>query len=118
MRPATKTASPRSTAACAGAASGPALWAAHPRDTLARPAEIAPEYGLEAFDVPEADDGAYRLEVRRADATSPTAMHAELVLLWHEGREDEAIHVVPLDFTGGRDHYAWTVTGGALAEAR
>ncbi len=94
------------------------LWAAHPGESLARPAEIAPELGIEAFDVPEADDGAYRLEVRRSDATSPTAMQAELVLLWHEGREDEAVHVVPLDFTGGRDHYAWTVTGGALAEVR
>ncbi|MEZ4339904.1 MAG: tetratricopeptide repeat protein [Sandaracinaceae bacterium] len=92
------------------------LWAAHPDDHLARPSEIAPEYGIEAFEVPEADDGAYRLEVRRADASSPTAIHAELVLVWHEGREDEAVHVVPLDFTEGRDHYAWTVTNGALAD--
>ncbi|MCB9592666.1 MAG: hypothetical protein H6719_08030 [Sandaracinaceae bacterium] len=94
------------------------LWAAHPNDGLARPAEIAPEFGIEAFDVPEQDDGTYRFEVRRADASSPTDMAAELVLVWHEGREDEVVEVVPLDFSGGRAAYAWTLTGSALTEAR
>jgi len=92
------------------------LWAAHPGGSLARPLEIAPEHGIEAFDVPEQEDGAYRFEVRRADPESPTDMQAQLVLVWHEGQDDEVIRVVDLDFSGGRDGYEWTLDGSALTE--
>lgn len=98
------------------------LYAGHPDNrtdaALARPLEIAPEYGIEAFDVPEQEDGTYRLEVRRADATSPTVIEAELIVVWHEGREDEVVHVLPLTFSEGRDAYSWTLSQSELAEAR
>ncbi len=95
-----------------------ALYAGHPGEALARPAEIAPEHGIEAFDVAEQEEGAYRLEVRRFDASSPTAIAAELVLVWHEGRADEVVRVVPLSFTDGREAYAFALTGSELTETR
>ncbi len=96
-----------------------ALYAAHP-DTatstqrLARPLEIAPEHGVEAFDVPEQEDGAYRFEVRRADASAPTDVSAQLVVVWREGDADEKVEVVDLAFTGGRDAYRFRLEGDAL----
>lgn len=95
-----------------------ALWAAHPGEGLARPLELTPEHGIEAFDVPEQEDGVYRFEARRMDAESPTDLDAELVVVWHEGEQDEVIHVLPLAFAEGRARYAWTLEGAALAEAR
>ena len=93
-----------------------ALYASHPGEGLTRPSEIAPEHGIEAFDVPEQEDGSYRLEVRRADPSSPTAMSAELVMIWHEGRADEVVRIVPLTFAEGRDAYSWILEGSALSE--
>ncbi|MFK7985439.1 MAG: VIT domain-containing protein [Sandaracinaceae bacterium] len=91
-----------------------ALYAAHPGQTLARPHEIAPEHGIEAFDVPEQEDGTYRVEVRRADPDAPTDMAAELILVWNEGGEDEVVRVVPLSFTDGRARYAFAIDGQAF----
>ena len=95
-----------------------AMWTAHPGQSLARPDEITPEHGIEVFEVPEEEDGAYSIEVRRSDASSPTALEAELVVLYHEGRDDEVIRIVPLHFSDGRDRYAWSIRGNELAEAR
>ena len=92
-----------------------ALYAAHPGGTPARPYEIAPEHGIEAFDVPEQEDGAYRVEVRRADPEALTTMRAELIVVWHEGREDEVVRVVPLEFAEGRAEYAFTLRGAELS---
>ncbi|HJL17175.1 MAG TPA: VIT domain-containing protein [Sandaracinaceae bacterium LLY-WYZ-13_1] len=94
-----------------------ALYAAHPDGHLARPEEIAPEHGIEAFEVPEVEDGAYRVEVRRADPESPTEVAGELLVVWHEGRDDERVEVVPLRFADGRADYAWTLEDGALNAA-
>ena len=45
---------------------GLSLWVAHPGLGLTRPTDIAPEHGMEAFDVREAaGSGSYRVEVRR-----------------------------------------------------
>jgi len=92
------------------------LYAAHPDQPLARPAEIAPEYGIEAFSVPEQESGTYRFEVRRADPEAPTQIEAELVLVWHEGRADEVVRIVPLVFSEGREDYAWTLRADAFTE--
>ncbi len=92
------------------------LYAAYPDGTLSRPAEIAPEHGIEAFSVPEQEDGVYRLEVRRADPDAPTDITAELVLVWREGRRDEIVRVVPLTFREGRASYAWTLQATDLVE--
>jgi Ca-activated chloride channel family protein len=95
-----------------------ALYAGHPGAGLARPSELSPEHGIEAFEVAEQERGAYRLEVRRADASSPTAMDAELVVVWHEGQADEVVRVIPLRFADGRASYAWTLDGNELRESR
>jgi Ca-activated chloride channel family protein len=98
------------------------LWAAHPGLGLSRPVDIAPEYGIEVFDVKEPEQGTYRLEVRRAAAGKGRehmlAVDAELVLVWNEGRDDEKVEVVPLRFEGDRLAMAWTVTGSELMEAQ
>jgi Ca-activated chloride channel family protein len=94
-----------------------ALWAAHPGVSPTRPDDLAPELGIEAFDVAEQESGAYRVEVRRSTRDRLGAIEAELVVVWNEGRADEAIRVVPLRFEPGRTSLAWTITGTALAEA-
>ncbi|MCC6877445.1 MAG: tetratricopeptide repeat protein [Sandaracinaceae bacterium] len=92
------------------------LWTAHPGRVAARPADLAPEHGLEAFDVAEQEDGDYRVEVRRADPTSPQPLEAELVLVWREGQRDEVVRVVPLAFREGREGYRWSLRGSELRE--
>ncbi|MEM9195712.1 MAG: tetratricopeptide repeat protein, partial [Myxococcota bacterium] len=96
------------------------LWASHSSLSLSRPRDIAPEYGLEAFDV-DGFDGSYKLEVRRAEPgagrTQLTPVEAELVLVWNEGSDDERIEVVPLRFEGDRLALAWTVTEADFSEA-
>ncbi len=93
------------------------LWTAHPQASLARPTEVSPEHGIEAFDVSEQEDGSYAIEVRRADADSPTTVEAELIVLWHEGKSDEVVRVLPLRFAEGRASYAFTLSGNQLREA-
>lgn len=73
------------------------LWAAHPGSRLRRPEDLAPEFGVESFEVEAQEDGSYRFEVRR-QGNSPGS--AELVLLWNEGLEDEAVQVIALNFEG------------------
>ncbi len=97
---------------------GLSLWAAHPGLGLTRPEDIAPEYGIEALDVKEREPGTYRIEVRRSGGDHLTAVDAKLVIVSNEGRDDERVQIVPLDFAGDRDAYAWTLEGTTLAEAQ
>ncbi|MCC7538341.1 MAG: TonB family protein, partial [Deltaproteobacteria bacterium] len=90
-----------------------ALWASHPSRPLARPADIAPELGIEVFEVVEQESGTYRLEVRRTGDTR-TAVSAELVLVWNEGLADEHILLLPLRFDAQRRAFAWTIDGRTL----
>ncbi len=95
------------------------LWAGHPGLSLTRPNDITPEYGLEAFDLEEQEAGAYSFEVRRsADQDAQlTAVRAQLVVVWNEGRDDEKIEIIDLRFDAQRSAYAWTLTGRGLSEA-
>jgi len=97
------------------------LWASHPGLGLSRPTDLSPEYGIEVFDVEEAESGRYRFEVRRAKPGKGRAhlgaVTAELVLVWNEGQADEKIEVVPLRLEGERLAMAWTLEGQNLAEA-
>lgn len=95
---------------------GVALWASHPRLPMTRPQDLAPELGLESFDVPEPEDGTYRLEVRRRGEFR-TAVDAKLVLVWREGTPEEQVRVVTLRFEPGKDRlHAFTIVGDALTE--
>jgi Ca-activated chloride channel family protein len=97
---------------------GLSLWAGHPGLGLTRPADIAPEYGIEVFEVTEQEGGVYRLEVRRSGGDLRTPITAELVVLWNEGQADEQVIVVPLRFEGETRTLAWTIEARALNEAQ
>ncbi len=94
------------------------LWAGYPGLGLTRPTDISPELGLEAFDVEEQEQGAYRIEVRRsADEDGQlTAVTAQLVVVWNEGEEDEKVELVDLTFDGDHQEHAWTISGRSLTE--
>jgi Ca-activated chloride channel family protein len=96
------------------------LWAAYPRLGLSRPTDIVPEHGLEALDVPEAEDGRYRIEVRRAmpaEGQGQTTVEGELVLVWNEGTDEEKVEVIPLRFAPGEPlAVAWALEGRTLTE--
>ncbi|MCA9611285.1 MAG: hypothetical protein KC586_00870, partial [Myxococcales bacterium] len=95
---------------------GVALWASHPRLPMTRPQDLAPELGLESFDVPEPEDGTYRLEVRRRGEFR-TAVDAKLVMIWGEGTAEERVQIVPLRFEPGKDvQHAFTVVGSTVTE--
>jgi hypothetical protein len=96
---------------------GVGLWAAHPGLSLSRPEDIAPEFGIEAFDLREQEPGRYQLEVRRTSGDPRTAVEARLVVVWNEGKADERIEIVPLRFDEQRRAYAFTLEGTRLAEA-
>ncbi len=96
------------------------LWAAHPGLGLSRPADIAPEHGIEAFDVEEKESGAYRIEVRRGPpehGQRATAMTGELTIVWHEGTPEEKVEIVPITFPAPEDGRtvelarAWVIDG-------
>ncbi|UJR84828.1 AgmX/PglI C-terminal domain-containing protein [Sandaracinus amylolyticus] len=93
-----------------------ALWAAHPGLSPTRPEDLAPELGIEAFDVAEQESAPYRIEVRRSSRDRLGAIEGELVVVWHEGRPDERIQVIPLRFDAERRAMAWTITGTTIAE--
>ena len=93
-----------------------ALWAGHPGLSPTRPTDLAPELGLEAFDVAEQEDGAYRIEVRRSSRDRLGEIAGELVIVWNEGQADERIQIVPLRFDGEHRALAWTITGTELTE--
>ncbi|MCC7537020.1 MAG: hypothetical protein IT379_12440, partial [Deltaproteobacteria bacterium] len=95
-----------------------ALWGAFPGLGLTRPTDLAPEYGIEAFDVREETTGRFRFEVRRGGGDLRTEVTAELVVVWNEGRDDERIVVVPLRFAPGARTFAWTLEGTELREAQ
>jgi Ca-activated chloride channel family protein len=99
---------------------GLSLWTGHPGLGLTRPTDISPEFGIEAFDVREAESGRYRIEVRRAgsERSLRTPVEAELVILWNEGQPDEAIRVEQLRFEGEQARaFAWTLEGRELRQA-
>jgi Ca-activated chloride channel family protein len=95
------------------------LWGAYPGLGLSRPMDIAPEYGIEVFDVREAEPGTYRIEVRRNDPGGTrehtTAIDAELVVLWNEGQADEKIEIIPVRFEGSQLTHGFTITGREIA---
>jgi tetratricopeptide (TPR) repeat protein len=79
------------------------LWAAYPGLPLGRPEDMAGELGIEAFDLAEQEEGqTYRIEVRRGPADRLGMLHGELVVVWHEGRADEQIRIVPIDLYPGQ----------------
>lgn len=96
---------------------GLSLWIAHPGSRLTRPTDIAPEYGIEAFDSREVEPGRYQIEVRRQSRDMRTPIEAELVLVWNEGRSDERILVRTIRFEGDQRAAAWTLEGQSLAES-
>jgi hypothetical protein len=93
------------------------LWAAYPGAPTTRPADIAPEFGIEAFDVAEVVPGTYRIEARRLGTDRLGTVEAQLVLVWNEGREDEEVRIVPLTFDPTHASYAWTVNERTVTEA-
>lgn len=107
---------------------GLGLWAAYPALSLSRPRAIYPTFGIEVFEAQELEDGTYRFEVRRngperepggkSSQRGPDlqTVEAELVVIWNEGEEDEAVQVVPLSFDEEKKAYAWTLAGRELRE--
>jgi Ca-activated chloride channel family protein len=96
---------------------GLSLWVGHPGSGLTRPVDIAPEFGIEVFELTEQESGQYRLEVRRASGEDLQTVEAELVLIWNVGQADEQILVVPLRFEGETNVLAWTIEARGLSEA-
>jgi hypothetical protein len=93
------------------------LLGSHPGLRLARPNDIAPEFGIEVFDAQSQESGAYTIEVRRPCEDHRTVIEAQLVLIWRQGEDDEQVQIIPLRFEGDRYAFAWTVTGDTVAEA-
>jgi Ca-activated chloride channel family protein len=93
------------------------LWAAHPGLSLTRPTDIAPEFGIEAFDLAEQEPGVYHVEVRRREGDGLTGVTAKLTVVWREGRDDERIEVIPLRFDEAHRAYAWAIEGDTLRES-
>jgi hypothetical protein len=93
------------------------LWAGYPNGSLSRPEDLAATYGIEVFDVPEQEDGSYRIEVRRADADSLTEQSAELLVMWSEGEEGERIERIPLRFDAEHGTFAWQIEGTSVESA-
>jgi Ca-activated chloride channel family protein len=93
------------------------LWTSYPGLRLTRPEDIAPEMGIEAFDVEEQEDGRYGIEVRRPAGRHLTTMQAKLVFVWKEGTPEERIEIRPLTFEGTTRAYAFAVTREGLSEA-
>lgn len=93
---------------------GVSLWAARAGErTPSRPSELAPEHGLEALELSEAEEGPVRLEVRR-DGDLRAAVVAELSVVWDEGRASERAEVVPLRFEADRRALAFVIEGREL----
>ncbi|MCZ7683555.1 MAG: tetratricopeptide repeat protein [Sandaracinaceae bacterium] len=93
---------------------GVSLWAARAGERApSRPSELAPEHGLEAFELSEAEEGPVRLEVRR-DGDLRAAVDAELSVVWDEGRASERAEVVPLRFEADRRAFAFVIEGREL----
>jgi tetratricopeptide (TPR) repeat protein len=91
-----------------------ALWAAHPGLTPTRPDDLAPELGIEAFDVTEQEDAPYRIEVRQSSTDPLGVARAQLTVVWNEGRSDERIEILPLELGPTRRAVAWTIQGTTI----
>jgi len=91
------------------------LWIGLPGLSPSRPADISPEFGVEAFHLEEQEAAPYRIEVRRsADEHDLNLLQPQLVVVWNEGEDDERVEIIDLTFDQDRDHYAWTLTGRTL----
>jgi Ca-activated chloride channel family protein len=96
---------------------GVSLWGAYPGRALARPADVATELGIEAFDVEESESGTYRIEVRRTSSDRIATLHARLVVVWNEGTPEERVESEALTFTPDTRALAWTIEGTTRATA-
>jgi Ca-activated chloride channel family protein len=94
-----------------------ALWAARPGEMLTRPRDLDSELGIEAFDVEEAENGVYRIEVRRTSTDRVGTIGARLVVVWNEGQADERVETETLTFGPEVHGLAWTITGTTRATA-
>lgn len=92
------------------------LWAGMPGLGVTRPPDLAPEYGLEAFEVSTQEPGAYTIEVRHLDAGHLTTVSAKLVVVWNEGQPDEQIEVRELRFGPEHHRSAFRIQGRTLGE--
>lgn len=92
------------------------LWAGMPGLGVTRPPDLAPEYGLEAFEVSTQEPGPYAIEVRHLDAGHLTAVSAKLVVVWNEGQADEQIEIRELRFGPEHHRSAFRIRGRALEE--
>ncbi|MFT5357396.1 MAG: tetratricopeptide (TPR) repeat protein, partial [Polyangiales bacterium] len=94
------------------------LYGGFPGLRPTRPTDLAPEFGIEAFDVPEQEDGTYRIEVRRASAETRrghiTAQNAKLVVVWNEGGDEEKVEVINLTFEGAERVRSFEISGETL----
>lgn len=94
------------------------LYGGFPGLRPTRPTDLAPEFGIEAFDVPEQEDGTYRIEVRRASAETRrghvTAQHAKLVVVWSEGEDEEKVEVINLSFEGAERVRSFEISGETM----
>jgi len=94
-----------------------ALYAAHPGLGLARPNDLSPDFGLEAFDVRERAEGAYRIEVRRGAHDTLTRVQAKLLVVFREGHADEKVVIVPIEFGPGEGVRSFVVEGDTVNPA-
>ncbi len=94
------------------------LWTAYPNSRLIRPTDIAPEYGIEALDVVEEQSGTYRVEVRRGKGELRTAIDAELLVIFNEGKRDEEILLLPIRFEKDTPAFAFHLEGRDLREVQ
>lgn len=90
------------------------LWAAHPGLSMTRPTDIAPELGIEAFDVAEQESGTYRFEVRRSGRDALTRVQAKLVVVVREGERDERVEVFPIELTERVQTFPFELSGDAV----
>ncbi len=93
------------------------LWSARPGEALTRPSDLDAELGIEAFDVDEAENGVYRIEVRRASTDRVGTAQARLVVVWNKGDRDERVETEALTFGPDVHALAWTISGTTRAVA-
>ena len=97
-----------------------ALYGGFPGLGLSRPQDLSPEYGIEVFDVPEVEDGVYRVEIRRRSERGERHLgrvRAKLIVVWREGESDERVEVRELEFEGSTRALAFAIEGDEMSEA-
>ena len=93
------------------------LWAGYPGLSVTRPADIHPEYGVEAFELEEQEAAPYRIEVRRDPQNAVATVEGQLTVVWNEGEDDERVEIVAIRFTPGQVRRVWTLQGRVLTES-